>query len=105
VITMNAASPELAVHAAPHEMAALAAAVRPDWDPDIIAGVLQRARDDRMPWKQVLLRLPHLMANPDASPRDLLKPSGPVLTRKEGAEPGEEWRRARQELEQRRAAQ
>jgi hypothetical protein len=81
----------IAARAAPIELADLARAVRPDWDPVLIDGALQGARDARMPWPLVLVTFPRLMADPQADPRDLLKPLASPLVKVPGTEATAEW--------------
>jgi hypothetical protein len=102
---MSPPAAEAAVHPAAIELTALAVAVRPDWDGDIVAGVLQRARDEKMPWPKVLVSLPRLMADPDASPRDLLKACASPLGRTAGTEARDnpDWLEHRQRVERIRA--
>ena len=89
---MNPASPEVAVRSATPELVTLAVTVRPDWDEDVVSGILRRAADEGMTWKQVLVNLPRLMADPAADPRDLLPDSRSPLVRRRGAEANEEFR-------------
>ena len=69
------------VHSAAAELVALAAAVRPDWDERDVSGVIVQATQNGMTWEQVLTGLPRLMADPAASPRDLI-PVGPLAGRR-----------------------
>jgi hypothetical protein len=63
--------PEI-VRRATAELTALALAVRADWDEHAVSGVIQQAGYDGMTWPQVLVAFPRLMADPQASPRDLV---------------------------------
>ena len=69
------------VHSATAELTALAAAVRPDWDERNVSGVIVQATQNGMTWEQVLTGLARLMADPAASPRDLI-PVGPLAGRR-----------------------
>ena len=69
------------VHSAAAELTALAAAVRPDWDERNVSGVIVQATQNGMTWEQVLTGLARLMADPAASPRDLI-PVGPLAGRR-----------------------
>ena len=63
------------------ELIVLAAAVRPDWDERNVSGVIVQATQNGMTWEQVLTGLARLMADPAASPRDLI-PVGPLAGRR-----------------------
>lgn len=90
---MSPAAPEFAVREARVELAALAAAVRPDWDPDVVAGTIQRAIDDEgMTWRQVLATLPRLMADELAGPRSLIADTRSPLRREPGTEATQDFR-------------
>jgi hypothetical protein len=77
-MTDTAATP---IRSAFPELVALAAAVRHDWAEDVISGTLRQAADKEMPWPVVLVKFPRLMADPGASPRDLLPDSADPLVR------------------------
>jgi hypothetical protein len=66
------APPAEVVRRAPAELAALAVAVRPEWDERTVSGVIAMAPNEGMTWPQVLVALSRMMADPSASPRDLL---------------------------------
>jgi hypothetical protein len=87
-----------AVRPAPAELAALALAVRPGWDPAVVGGVIQGARDAAMPWPLVLAAFARLMADPLAGPRDLLRPRDSPLVRRPGTSPPAAWHQARQAI-------
>ncbi|MFE3126740.1 hypothetical protein ACFXHD_25330 [Streptomyces hydrogenans] len=53
------------------ELAALATATRPDWDPAAIHEALVTAQISQIAWGQVLTEMGRLMADPDARPGDL----------------------------------
>lgn len=54
------------------ELTALAVAVRRDWDARSVAGALAAAQQNGWPWPRALVETARLMADPQASPRDLL---------------------------------
>ena len=62
----------MTVQRATAELAALAVAVRPDWDERDVTGVLTRAVQNGMTWEQVLVGLPRVMVDPAGQPRDLV---------------------------------
>jgi hypothetical protein len=98
---MNPASPEVAVRSATPELVNLAVTVRPDWDEDVVSGILRRAADEGMTWKQVLVNLPRLMADPAADPRDLLPDSRSPLISRTGVEANAEFLGERQRMRER----
>ncbi|MFE4658106.1 hypothetical protein ACFRFJ_15650 [Streptomyces hydrogenans] len=53
------------------ELATLAAATRPDWDPAAIHEALVAAQISQIVWGQVLAEMGRLMADPEARPSDL----------------------------------
>src|ERR1039457_2703978 len=63
------------------ELIVLAAAGGPDWDERNVSGLIVQASQNGMTWEQVLTGLPRLMADPAASPRDLI-PAGPLAGRR-----------------------
>jgi hypothetical protein len=83
---MTATSPP-EVHRATAELAALAVAVRPDWDGRDVSGAIAAAALDGQTWEQVLVSLPRLMADPQASPRGLVPDSRSPLRRGPGVPP------------------
>jgi hypothetical protein len=54
------------------ELLELAAAMRPDWERDRLAGALASAAHNGWPWPRAFLAACRLLADPDALPRDLL---------------------------------
>jgi hypothetical protein len=88
---MNAPPAEVAIRPAPIQLAALARESRPDWDPVLIDGAIRGAGEARMPWPLVLVSFPRLMADPQADPRDLLKPLASPLVKVAGTEATAEW--------------
>ncbi len=54
------------------ELLALAAAMRPDWDRRDLSGALTSAANNGWPWPRAFLAACRLLADPDATPRDLL---------------------------------
>lgn len=59
------------IHAAPDELLALAAAMRPDWDDAILASALIAARTAGWTWDRTLAETIRLMRDPAGSPWDL----------------------------------
>lgn len=57
--------------AAPAELLALAAAMRPAWDRDVLAAALLAARTAGWTWDRTLAETVRLMRDPDGSPWDL----------------------------------
>jgi hypothetical protein len=66
------------------ELTALALAVRPDWRERDVSGAIAAAALDGQSWPRVLTALPRLMADPHASPRDLVPDSRNPLRRGPG---------------------
>lgn len=54
------------------ELLALAAATRPDWDPHALREALAQARTQGITWGRALVVAAQLMADPRATPSDLL---------------------------------
>ena len=69
---MAVALPVTAIQPARDELLALAAAMRPDWQPRDLAGALAAAANNGWPWPRAFLATARLLADPDAHPRDLL---------------------------------
>lgn len=59
------------IQAAPHELVALAKAVRPAWDHDILAAAILAARNAGWTWARTLTETVRLMNDPDGTPWDL----------------------------------
>jgi hypothetical protein len=59
------------IHAAPDELLALARAVRPAWDHDVLAAALLAAKNSGWTWDRTLAETVRLMRDPDGSPWDL----------------------------------
>jgi hypothetical protein len=59
------------IQAAPDELLALAVAMRPAWDHDILAAALLAARQAGWTWDRTLAETVRLMRTPDGSPWDL----------------------------------
>ena len=72
------------IQRATSELAALALAVRPDWRERDVSGAIAAAALDGQSWPRVLTALPRLMADPSASPRDLVPDSRSPLARRRG---------------------
>ncbi len=81
------------IQAAPGELADLAAAMRPAWDRDILAGALLAARQAGWTWDRTLAETIRLMRTPDGSPWDLKRAAASPL-RRDYPEPGTEKRGA-----------
>ncbi len=62
---------EPGIQAAPDELLALAAAMRPAWDRDVLAAALVAARQAGWTWDRTLAETVRLMRKPDGSPWDL----------------------------------
>ncbi len=82
-----AQSPGPAISAAPAELAALACAMRPDWDAEAVADAILAARHAGWTWDHVLAETVRLMRSPDGSPRDLRRAAADPLRRE--VPPGE----------------
>lgn len=80
---MTAADPPVIERATP-ELLALALAVRPDWRERDVSGAIAAAALDGQSWPRVLAALPRLMADPAASPRDLVPDSRSPLRKGPG---------------------
>ena len=91
---MRTTGPPPDIHAAPDELLALAAAVRPAWDHDILAAALLAARQAGWTWDRTLAETVRLLRDPDGSPWDLKRAAAdpferatvPPGTEKRGAE-------------------
>ena len=59
------------IQAAPGELLALARAVRPAWDHDVLAGAIDAARYAGWTWDRTLAETVRLMRDPGGSPWDL----------------------------------
>lgn len=59
------------IQAAPDELTALARAVRPDWDHDVLAAALFAAKNAGWTWDRTLAETVRLMRDADGSPWDL----------------------------------
>jgi hypothetical protein len=59
------------IQAAPDELLALAAAMRPAWDRDVLAAALLAARQAGWTWDRTLAETVQLMRKADGSPWDL----------------------------------
>ena len=78
--------------AAPDELAALARAVRPAWDHDVLAAALLAARQAGWTWDRTLAATVALMRDPDGSPWDLKRAAADPFHR--SVPPGTEKRGA-----------
>ena len=68
---MKTTEPVPDICAAPDELLALARAVRPAWDHDILAAALFAAKNSGWTWDRTLGETVRLMRDPDGSPWDL----------------------------------
>jgi hypothetical protein len=59
------------IQAAPGELAALAKAVRPDWDHDTLTAALLAARNAGWTWDRTLAETTRLIRDPHGTPWDL----------------------------------
>jgi len=59
------------IHAAPDELLALARAVRPAWDHDVLAAAVLAAKNAGWTWDRTLAETVRLMRAADGSPWDL----------------------------------
>jgi hypothetical protein len=82
------------VRPAQPELLALAAAMRPGWDPRALSGALTAAANNGWPWPRAFLAACRLLADPDASPRDLLAEVRGPLERGPSLSPDVNARRA-----------
>ncbi len=60
------------IHPAQPELLAVAAAMRPGWDQRDLSGALAAAGANGWPWPRAFLAAARLLADPKATPRDLL---------------------------------
>jgi hypothetical protein len=71
MVAMTAADPIPDIAAAPDELVALARAVRPAWDHDVLAAAILAVRQAGWTWDRTLAETVRLMRDPDGSPWDL----------------------------------
>lgn len=69
------------IHAAPAELLALARAVRPEWDHDILEAAILGAKNAGWTWTRTLLETVRLMADPEGSPWDLKRAAASPVER------------------------
>jgi hypothetical protein len=69
------------IRAAPDELLALARAVRPAWDHDILAAAVLAARNSGWTWDRTLAETVRLIRDPDGSPWDLKRAAADPFTR------------------------
>jgi hypothetical protein len=67
----TATAPPPDIQAAPDELLALAATMRPAWDCDVLAAALLAAKNAGWTWDRTLAETIRLMRKPDGSPWDL----------------------------------
>lgn len=60
------------IHSATPQLLALAAVMRPDWDPAALSGALVSAAVNGWAWPRAFLACARLLADPKGQPRDLL---------------------------------
>jgi len=77
----TAPGPPPDIHAAPDELLALARAVRPAWDHDILAAALLAAKNAGWTWDRTLAETVRLMRHPSGSPWDLKRAAASPLAR------------------------
>lgn len=70
------------------ELQALAAVMRPDWDQRALSAALMSASAAGWPWPRAFLAAARLLADPDATPRDLLAETRDPLRRDPPSAPG-----------------
>lgn len=78
---MNATEPEPDICPAPGELLALARAVRPAWDHDVLAAALLAAKNSGWTWDRTLAETVRLMRRPGGSPWDLKRAAASPLER------------------------
>jgi hypothetical protein len=83
------------IQAAPDELLALARAMRPAWDLDVLAAALLAAGNSGWSWDRTLAETVRLMRRPGGSPWDLKRAAASPLDR-DYPEPGTEKRGADQ---------
>lgn len=81
------------IEAAPDELLALARAMRPAWDHDVLASALLAARTAGWTWDRTLAETIRLMRDPGGSPWDLKRAAADPFHRAE-VPPGTEKRGA-----------
>jgi len=81
------------IHAAPDELLALARAVRPAWDCDVLAAALLAAKSAGWTWDRTLAETVRLMRDPGGSPWDLKRAAADPFHRS-SVPPGTEKRGA-----------
>jgi hypothetical protein len=59
------------LQASPRELAALATATRPDWDPDVLASAILAAKNAGWTWDRTLSEVIRLVRKPDGDPVEL----------------------------------
>src|SRR6266571_4230218 len=90
---MNATEPVPDICAAPDELLALARAVRPAWDCEILAAALLAAKSAGWTWDRTLAETVRLLRDPDGSPWDLKRAAADPFSRS-SVPPGTEKRGA-----------
>jgi len=64
------------------ELEALAAAMRPDWNRDIMSGAIRAAQDARWPPGRILAEVARLICDPVGDPRNLSRAARPQAREK-----------------------
>ena len=77
---MNRTEPAPDIRAAPGELLALARAVRPAWDHDILAAAILAAKNSGWTWDRTLAETVRLMRDPGGSPWDLKRAAADPFT-------------------------
>ena len=90
---MNTTEPIPGICAAPDELLALARAMRPAWDHDILAAAILAAKGSGWTWDRTLAETVRLMRDPDGSPWDLKRAAADPFHRS-AVPPGTEKRGA-----------
>jgi hypothetical protein len=78
---MNEPDPVPGICAAPDELLALARAMRPAWDHDVLAAAVLAAKSSGWTWDRTLAETVRLMRDPDGSPWDLKRAAASPLAR------------------------
>lgn len=86
---------------APGELTALAARMRPDWDPQAFTDALTAARTAMWTWDRTCRLVFRMLLDPSAEPRDLRNAARSPVRKQEPGDYGTNAERARELLEQR----
>lgn len=66
------------------ELVALAVAMRPDWNADVVAGAIRAGQHARWADGRILCEMARLIADPLADPRDLSRAARPLERERRG---------------------